>query len=138
MRCPSSAFYFYLRRFNQLLLPHAIHSLFYLLLQISQKIFLHKIVAVTTGLPLEDAARNNFSLRVWKHCLVISENYTLFPWGPGSSVSIATGYGLGGPGIESWWGCNFSHTSRPALGPTQSPVQWVPGFPGDSAEVTKG
>jgi hypothetical protein len=24
--------------------------------------------------------------------------------GPGSSVGIATEYGLDGPGIESWWG----------------------------------
>jgi hypothetical protein len=36
-----------------------------------------------------------------------------------SSVGIATDYGLDGPGIESRWGRDFSHTSRPALGPTQ-------------------
>jgi hypothetical protein len=48
--------------------------------------------------------------------------------GPGSSVGIATDYGLDGPGIESWWGRDFSHTSRPALRSTQPPVQWVPGL----------
>jgi hypothetical protein len=48
--------------------------------------------------------------------------------GPGSSVSIATGFGLDGSGIESWWGRDFPYLSRPALGPTQPPVQWVPGL----------
>jgi hypothetical protein len=48
--------------------------------------------------------------------------------GPGISVGIASGYGLVGPGIESRWGRDFSHTSRPALGPTQPPVQLVQGL----------
>ena len=43
--------------------------------------------------------------------------------GPGSSVGIATGYELNGPGIESLWGRDFPHLSKPALGPTQPPVQ---------------
>ena len=36
--------------------------------------------------------------------------------GPGSSVGITTGYGLGCPGIESRWGRDFPHLSRPSPG----------------------
>jgi hypothetical protein len=48
--------------------------------------------------------------------------------GPGSVVSIETSYGLDGLGIESRWGRDFPHLSRPALGPNQPPVQCVPGL----------
>ena len=48
--------------------------------------------------------------------------------GRDSSVGIAIRYGLEGPGIESRWGRDFPHPSRPALGPTQPPEQLVPGL----------
>ena len=45
--------------------------------------------------------------------------------GPGSSVGIATDYGLDGPGSYPG-GDEIFRPSRPALGPTQPPVQRVP------------
>jgi hypothetical protein len=47
--------------------------------------------------------------------------------GRDSSVGNATRYGLDDPGIESGWGRDFPHPSRPALGPTQPPIKRVPG-----------
>jgi len=46
--------------------------------------------------------------------------------GRDSLFGIATWYGLDGPRIETRCVRNFPHPSRMALGPTQSPMQWVP------------
>jgi len=68
----------------------------------------------------------NFSFNNEVNYICIQSNF-----GPGSSVGIATGYGLDVPGIKSRWGRDFPHLSRPTLGSTQPPVQWVKGlFPG--------
>jgi hypothetical protein len=51
-------------------------------------------------------------------------------WGWDSLVGVAPGYRLDGLGIESLWKRDFSHTSRPALGPIHLLYNgyWV--FPG--------
>jgi hypothetical protein len=67
-------------------------------------------------------------------CVSMDEIYHIITntrrvWGRDSVIGIATRYGLDGPGIESRWRRNFPHPSRPALGPTQPAIQWVPGLP---------
>jgi len=57
----------------------------------------------------------------------IISQYDCLCCGAGSSVGIATEIRTGQSGIESRWDEIFC-PSRPALGPTQSPVQWVPGL----------
>ena len=51
----------------------------------------------------------------------------IYIYGPGSSVGIATDYGLDGRGSDPG-GDEFFRLSRLALGPTQPPVQWVLGL----------
>ena len=96
-------------------------------LQIQTPKFVH-LVAVLSKMLWPYLVQNNF---------FFFTSFALFCVSVGSrdsSVGIATCYGLDGRGIESRWGRDFSHLSRPALGPTQSPIQCVPGFsPGGTA-----
>jgi len=52
---------------------------------------------------------------------------TYLKCGPGWSVGIATDYVLDGPVSNPGWDEIF-RPSRPALGPTQPPVKWLPGL----------
>ena len=54
---------------------------------------------------------------------------TSYKSGPCSSVGIATDYGLDGPGSNPS-GDEIFRSSRPALGSTQPPVNWVPSLSG--------
>jgi len=46
---------------------------------------------------------------------------------PGSSIDIATDYELDGPGSNPG-GNEIFRPCKPALGPTEPPVKWVPGL----------
>ena len=48
-------------------------------------------------------------------------------------VGIGTSYGLDGPGIESRWGRDFPHLSKPALGPPSLLYKGYRVFPGGKA-----
>jgi len=66
------------------------------------------------------------SIQVYIRFSFDSPSY-IYIYGPGSSVDIATDYGLDGPGSNPG-GDEIFRQSRLALGPTQPLAQWVPGL----------
>ena len=82
-------------------------------------------------------ARTRLNVTLYVHCLSVMVLLLDHIGGPGSSVGIATSsvgiatdYGLDGPGSNPG-GDEIFRPFKPALGPTQPPIKWVPGsFPG--------
>ena len=46
--------------------------------------------------------------------------------GRGNIAGKVTGYELDGPGFEFRWWRDFPHTSRQALLPLKTPIEWAP------------
>jgi hypothetical protein len=86
-----------------------------------------------TTTPAEAPQRHSLTLARCFHTIAIirftiTVITALYVEGPDNSVGIANRYGLDGPGIEPRWERGFPHPSRPAPGPTQPPIQLVPGL----------
>jgi hypothetical protein len=82
----------------------------------------------------DDCSLNRDILRNLRNCKVL--------WRRGNVVGIATGYALDDRGCRSSSpgrvkNFNFSMSSRPALGSTQSPVQWLAGDRSPGAKAAR-
>jgi hypothetical protein len=68
---------------------------------------------------------------VYENEILMHRNYVTshrIDCGPVSVVGIATGYGLDGAGSNLGGGEIFRTYPERPLGPTQAPLQWVPGL----------
>jgi hypothetical protein len=83
-------------------------------------IFTHTVgilyIYIYTWWPKWLCAPDDYSTKNTQKYFKQFKSLTMITCGPGSSVGIATGYGLDGPGIQSRCGWDFQHLSRPALG----------------------
>ena len=100
-----------------------------------------KIVVMSDALPCHSVERSDVSRQTVTSIFRVEGCDRYFPQnvvfiylliysitfvGRDNSVGEENRYGLDGPGIESWWGRDFPHPSRPVLGSTDPPVQWIP------------
>jgi len=72
---------------------------------------------------------NKIPIVIKYYCVFLVINFLFYceNCGPGSSVCIASNYGLDGSGSNPD-GDEIFRPSRPVLGLTQPPVKWVPGL----------